>query len=78
MLDSTIIKIDLCQWTLQITTTLTEDALLIFWQLGVEKMLAWPGIEPTTLNLSSQSGGAFDHLATVTKGYTEFLLKVFC
>jgi len=49
--------------SLQITITLTESTLLIFLQSGVEKLLVWPVIEPTTLGLSSQSG-AFDHLAT--------------
>jgi len=51
---------------MQITVTLTESALLIFLQSVVKKLLAWqPGIEPTTLDLSSQSG-AYDLSATVT------------
>jgi len=38
-------------WTLQNTITLTEDALLIFVHTGVEKLLAWQGIELTTSDL---------------------------
>jgi len=56
----------LSRWSLQITITLTEGALLIFFlQSGFEKLLVWPGIEPTTttLDLISQSG-AFDLSAT--------------
>jgi len=37
-------------------------ALLIFLQYGVQESLAWPRIEPTTLDLSSPLG-AFDHSA---------------
>jgi len=38
----------------------------LFLQSGVEKLLAWAaGIEPTTLDLSSQSG-AYDLSATAT------------
>jgi len=39
-------------WSQQITITLTENALLIFLQSRVEKLLAYgPGIEPITLDL---------------------------
>jgi len=51
--------------SLQISITLAEGALLIFSQYGVEKLLAWPGIEPTPLDLSSQSG-VYDLAATTT------------
>jgi len=56
-------------WPLQITITLTEGALLIFFAIP-ELKNCWhgrPGIEPTTttLNLSSQSG-AYDLSATAT------------
>jgi len=40
-----------------------RECLVNFLQSWVEKLLAWPGIEPTTKDLSSQSG-AFDHSAT--------------
>jgi len=54
------------QWSLQISITLTEGGLLIFLQSGVEKLLAWAaGIQPTTLDFSSQSG-AFDLSAMAT------------
>jgi len=43
--------INLCHCRVQIIITLTGGALLIF---GIEKLLAWPGIEPTTLDLSLQ------------------------
>jgi len=48
-------------WTLWITITLTEGALLIFFAIrGLKSCwLGW-GFEPTILDLSSQSG-AFDH-----------------
>jgi len=49
-------------WSLKITITLTERALLIFLQYRVEKLL---GIELTTLDLNSLSG-AYDHSATAT------------
>jgi len=39
--------------SLQITITLTRGALLGFFQSGVEKLLAWLGIESATLDLSS-------------------------
>jgi len=39
--------------------------LLIFLQSGVEKLLAWLGIEPATLVFSSQPG-AYDLSATAT------------
>jgi len=35
-------------------------AVLMFLQAGIEKVLVWLGIEPVTLDLSSQSG-AYDH-----------------
>jgi len=56
-----------CLWPLQITITLTESALLIFFcNLGLKNCWhGWPGIEPTTLDLSSQSG-AYDLSATAT------------
>jgi len=31
-----------------------------FFNLGIEKLQAWPGIETTTLDLSSQSGVFID------------------
>jgi len=46
-------------WSLQVTTTMTEGAFFAIQEN--EKLLAWLGIEPTTLDLRSQSG-AFDHL----------------
>jgi len=46
------------------TITLTESAMLIFFAIRVEKLLAM-GIEPATLGLSSQSG-AYDLSATAT------------
>jgi len=42
-------------WSLQITFTLTEGALFIILQSSVEKLLAWLGIELTTLDLCSQA-----------------------
>jgi len=48
---------------LQVTNTLTQSALFIFLQSGDEKLLPWLVIEPTTLNLGSQSG-AHDLSAT--------------
>jgi len=41
-------------FTTQIPVTPTEGVLLIFLQSEVEKLLAWLGIDPTTLDLSSQ------------------------
>jgi len=38
------------------TFSLVEGALLIFLLFGVEKLLAWLGIESTTLDFSSQAG----------------------
>jgi len=35
---------------------MTEGSSKIFLQSGVEKLEAWPGIEPTTLDLSPQHG----------------------
>jgi len=56
-------------WPLQITITLTESALLIFFcNPGLKNCWhGWPGIEPTTktLDLSSQSG-AYDLSATAS------------
>lgn len=44
-------------YALQTTVTFTEDALLIFFQYGVEKLQARRlGMEPTTLDPSSHSG----------------------
>jgi len=43
------VDIKLYLWSQEITITLTEDALLIFLQYGVEKLLAWLGIEPQYL-----------------------------
>jgi len=48
--------------SLQIINTLNESDLLIISLFGVEKCLAWLGIEPTTLGHSSQSG-SYDRLA---------------
>jgi len=49
------------------TIGLTEGGtLLIFLQSVVEKLHAWPGIKPTTLDLGSQSV-AFDLSATATR-----------
>jgi len=42
-----------------VTITLTEGALLIFFQSRVEKLLPWFGIESITLYLGSQSGAFF-------------------
>jgi len=42
--------------------TQTGYALLICLQSAVETLLAWPGIEPSTLDLSCKSS-AFDHSA---------------
>jgi len=53
---------------MQISITLTEGALLIFLQSGVEKLLPSVtdrGFEPPTLDLSSQSG-AYNLAATAT------------
>jgi len=52
-------------WSLQITFTLTESALLIFFAIRVEKLLAWAAGEPTILDLCFQPG-ASDHLTTST------------
>jgi len=61
---------------MQITITLTESTLLIFLQSRVEKLLAWVvGIEPTTLDLSFQSG-AYDLSATATPTCIDFYLKI--
>jgi len=38
---SPVIEIQLCLWSLRITITLTENALLTFLHTGVEKLLAW-------------------------------------
>jgi len=47
------VNISSLQELLQITITLTEDALLIFLQARVEKLLAFGwGFEPSTLDLS--------------------------
>jgi len=45
---------------MQITATLTWGALFL-WQFEVEKLQSWLGIEPTTLNFSSQSGHSGVH-----------------
>jgi len=53
---------------LQITITLTECALLIFLQSGVEKLIAWLGIERKTVELGSRSGAYdFSAMATIRK-----------
>jgi len=54
-------------WSLQIIITLTESALLIFFcNSGLKNCLhGRPGIESTTLDLSSQSG-AYDLSAMAT------------
>jgi len=54
---------------LQITITLTESALMIFFcNPGLKNCChVWPGIEPSTLDLSSQPG-AFDLSASVDFG----------
>jgi len=58
------------QESLQIFITLTEDPSLIFLQSGVEKLLACGrGFEPTTLDLTSQSG-AYDLSAMATHSVT--------
>jgi len=45
---------------MQITITLTESALLIFCNPGLKNCWhGWLGIEPTTLDLSSQSGACY-------------------
>jgi len=62
---------------MQVTITLTESALLIFFcNLGLKNY--WhgrPEIEPTTLDLSSQSG-AYDLAATATPLYTPFIFHL--
>jgi len=40
-------------WLFMINNNLTEGTLLIFLQYGAEKLLAWSGIETTTLDHSS-------------------------
>jgi len=57
MHDQHLSVLQLSAWSLPITTTQTEGVLLIIFQSGVEK---WPVIEPTTLDLGSQSV-ACDH-----------------
>jgi len=58
------IGVQLCLWSLQIITTLTEGALLIFLQSSwVQKLLYWLGIK----DLSSQSR-TYDHSAMRTLG----------
>jgi len=47
------------EFSITYNITLTEGALLIFLQYGVEKLLPWTGFEPTTLDLSYKSD-AFD------------------
>jgi len=42
--------------SLQITISLTQGTVLILLKYRVEKLLAWLWIEPTTLDLGSQSG----------------------
>jgi len=49
---------ELCLWSLQTTITLAEGAVLIFLQSEVEKLLAWPSIEPTTLDLDAYDQSA--------------------
>jgi len=44
------VDINLCLWSLQITITLTEGALLIILQPGLEKLLEWLGIETSTID----------------------------
>jgi len=51
--------------SLQINIKLTEITLLIFLRSRIEKLPAWVGTEPTTLDLDYQSG-AFDHKAKAT------------
>jgi len=52
---------------------MTEGAILIFLQSGIETLLGWPGIEPTTLDLSSLSGAcdlsAMATSLTMLEGY---------
>jgi len=60
--------------SLQIIITLTEDAYLIFLQSGVEKLLAWPKIEPIIINLLSQSG-AYDLSAMATNHKNKKFVK---
>jgi len=59
---SLLLKSSFLKESLQMTIAPTGSALLIFWQPEVEKLLMWPRIEPTTVDLSSQSD-AFDYMA---------------
>jgi len=53
------------QELLQITNYSDWECIDYFLQSGVQKLLAWLGIVPTTLDIDSKSG-AFDHLAMAT------------
>jgi len=50
----------------------TESALLIFLQSRVEKLLAWLDVEPTSLDLSFQSG-SHDRLASAMNILIDFI-----
>jgi len=51
--------------SLEISITVTESFLLIFFALSVEKLHVWLGIEPTTLDLCSLEG-VYDSPVTAT------------
>jgi len=52
---SPTINLEICPSSLKITISLTVGASFIFLQSEVEKLLAWPGIEPAILDFDSQS-----------------------
>jgi len=58
----------------QITIHLTEGELLIFLQSGVEELLGLLGIEPTTLDFSSQSSSSVHTLMLRADGRVLYIL----
>jgi len=67
-------SVEVSLWSLQITITMTEGALLIFLQSGVEKFV---GTKPTTLDLGSQSSG-FDLSAKKLNLFTFQMMMMIC
>jgi len=55
-------------WLLQFFITLKDSVVFIFLQSCAEKLLAWQGIEPTTLGIVSQAGSFdFSEMKTLQK-----------
>jgi len=68
------VDLELSLWSLEIIITLSKCVLLIFFKSMAEKLLAHPGIEPTILDVASQSL-ANDNSALATLYVWRFILR---